>query len=167
MKKVLFVCYSNICRSPAAEAMMRKEVLAAGLAEDIKVDSAALDAHHAGEMVDVRMRNHLSDRGFKLDTRARRFREDEDFEKFDYIVVMDHDNLETIHALDTGSDYIDKIHLLSEYCINHKEDVPDPLHGEDHDFDVVLDILEDGIKGLFKIVKNNTGSNLNKKLRAS
>lgn len=153
MKKVLFVCYSNICRSPAAEAMMKKVILSSGLSEEIKVDSAALNAHHAGEMIDVRMRNHLKDRGFKLDTKARPFREEEDFDKFDFIVVMDHENLDAIHSIDAEGQYTNKVHLLSEYCKKLKVDVPDPLHGVDHDFDVALDILEDGVNGLFETVK--------------
>jgi protein-tyrosine phosphatase len=150
MKKVLFVCLSNVCRSPAAEAVMRDLLIDERLMHHFKIDSAGITSQHAGEMVDVRMRNHMESRGLRIDNRARRFRAEEDFENFDYIVAMDHDNLRELMALDPEGFYTEKLHLLTEYCSDtmKAEDVNDPFYGKDEEFETVLDIIEDGVNGL-------------------
>ncbi|MCG8369762.1 MAG: low molecular weight phosphotyrosine protein phosphatase, partial [Proteobacteria bacterium] len=91
--RILFVCMGNICRSPTAEGVFRHLVAAAGLEERIEVDSAGTHAYHAGEPADRRARAAAERRGMSLDgIRARRVRDD-DFERFDYIIAMDEDNL--------------------------------------------------------------------------
>lgn len=69
--KILFVCLGNICRSPSAEAVMKKLVHDAGLDDRIKVDSAGIIGYHAGEKADPRMRSHAARRGYKLDSISR------------------------------------------------------------------------------------------------
>ncbi len=157
MKKVLFVCLSNVCRSPAAEALLRDQLVSNNMISDIKVDSAGITAQHAGEMTDVRMRNHMESRNLKLDSRARRFRPEEDFANFDYIVAMDHDNLNELKAFDPEGEYSDKLHLLTEYCSNKNQadDVKDPFYGKDSDFESVLNIIDDGVKGLLSVITND------------
>ena len=66
--KILFVCLGNICRSPSAEAVMKKLVQDAGLDGRIKIDSAGIIGYHAGEKADPRMRSHAARRGYKLDS---------------------------------------------------------------------------------------------------
>ena len=60
--KILFVCLGNICRSPSAEAVMKKLVQDAGLDGRIKIDSAGIIGYHAGEKADPRMRSHAARR---------------------------------------------------------------------------------------------------------
>ena len=60
--KILFVCLGNICRSPSAEAVMKKLVQDAGLSDRIKVDSAGIIGYHEGEQADPRMRAHAARR---------------------------------------------------------------------------------------------------------
>ena len=69
--KILFVCLGNICRSPSAEAVMKKLVQDAGLDGRIKIDSAGIIGYHAGEKADPRMRSHAARRGYKLDSVSR------------------------------------------------------------------------------------------------
>jgi len=63
MAKVLFVCIGNICRSPAAEGIFRKLVNVAKLDDKISIDSAGTLDYHDGELPDIRMRRHASQRG--------------------------------------------------------------------------------------------------------
>ncbi len=62
--KILFVCLGNICRSPSAEAVMKKLVQDAGLDGRIKIDSAGIIGYHAGEKADPRMRSHAARRWY-------------------------------------------------------------------------------------------------------
>ena len=92
-QRILFVCLGNICRSPAAEGILRDLLIRRGLTDQIEVDSAGTYAGHTGELADPRMRRAASARGIELTHRARQIRE-ADFERFDRIIVMDDYNYE-------------------------------------------------------------------------
>ena len=64
--RLLFVCLGNICRSPAAEGVMKE--LAKGM--DIEIDSAGTAGYHTGELPDPRMRSHARKRGIELTSRS-------------------------------------------------------------------------------------------------
>ena len=96
---VLFVCMGNICRSPTAEGVFRKLVADAGLADSIASDSAGTHAFHSGSAPDRRAQAAAERRGFELsDIRSRAITAD-DFERYDYILAMDLDNLEVCSSL--------------------------------------------------------------------
>ncbi len=148
MKKVLFVCLGNICRSPAAEGVMQYLLKRRKLENKIFCDSAGTCAYHVGEKADSRMRNSAGERGIALTSISRQFRA-KDFEVFDYVVVMDQSNYNDVAALDPGKQYSDKIYHMIDFCRNHKVDkVPDPYYGGAKGFETVLDIVEDGCTGL-------------------
>ena len=88
---LLFICLGNICRSPAAEGVLKTMLEARGMSAQVRVDSAGIGSWHVGELPDARMRRHAQQRGYVLDSRARQFTE-ADFNRFDYIVVMDDEN---------------------------------------------------------------------------
>lgn len=96
--RILFVCLGNICRSPAAEAMLSVLVDRNGLSNRVVVDSAGTYGGHAGERSDARMRSAAAARGIAMTHRARQVRE-EDFERFDLIIAMDDNNYEALFAL--------------------------------------------------------------------
>ena len=93
--KIIFICLGNICRSPAAEGIMKKLVADKQINDKYHIESAGIGGWHVGELPDKRMRKHASLRGFDLNSRAQQF-EDSFFNKFDYIVVMDNENYKNI-----------------------------------------------------------------------
>lgn len=146
MIKVLFVCMGNICRSPAAEAIMRKMVEKAQLSHAISCASAGLIGYHQGELPDARMREHGARRGYQLNSRARQFNPQTDFENFDYILVMDDSNLANIRRLDPAQRYQQKVAKMTDFANQlSMSQVPDPYYGGERGFELVLDILEDAI----------------------
>ena len=147
IKKILFVCLGNICRSPAAEGIMKKKAIA----RQFEIDSAGTAGYHVGDLPDVRMRTHAAKRGYTLDSRARKFDPDVDFEKFDMIAAMDHENLADLQAMDKKKRYRDKLFLMSDFCERMSVDeVPDPYYEGPEGFEHVIDILEDACDGLLK-----------------
>jgi protein-tyrosine phosphatase len=149
----------NICRSPSGEAVMNKLVKKAGLENEIECDSAGTIAYHEGEPADSRMKRHALRRGYKLTSIARRFLY-EDFQRFDYIIAMDYENLAEIKAKDHNNEFWNKVHLMTDFSTNpdYKE-VPDPYYGGPEGFENVLDILEDACGGLLDEVKTKMNNN--------
>ncbi len=146
----------NICRSPAAEGIANKFVAQKGLDETIEIDSAGTLEYHNGESPDPRMIMHASKRGYELDSRARRFNPLKDFEYFDYIVTMDNENYNEIISLDKKNEYRKKVFKMTSFGNNKSiDEVPDPFYSGNHGFELVLDILEDSVKGLFKKVDDD------------
>ena len=153
-KSILFVCLGNICRSPAAEGVMRHMAAKAGVSEMIEIDSAGTYSGHVGDLPDVRMRRAASQRGYELLHRARQIRE-EDFERFDMIIVMDDMNYETLHRMAPSRAAAQKIYRMTDFCRHHPDwsYVPDPYY-EGHDgFELVLNLLEDGCEGLLEDIR--------------
>jgi protein-tyrosine phosphatase len=154
-KKILFVCLGNICRSPAAEGIMRSVIKTEGMEEFITIDSCGTIPYHRGELPDKRMRNHAEKRGYSLTHKSRMFDAEKDFKLFDYIVVMDNHNYEDIMSLDLQGNYKNNIFKMVQFCKLYRVDeVPDPYYLGPQGFEEVLNILEDGCSGLLKKVKD-------------
>jgi protein-tyrosine phosphatase len=153
MKRILFVCLGNICRSPSAEGVMNYLIENAGLRDKIYCDSAGTSGFHQGEKADPRSRKFAQKRGIELNSLSRAFKDPQDFDDFDYIIVMDNQNLKNIKSLDQNSKYKKKIFKMTDFCSIRKEsEVPDPYYSGEHGFDLVLDILEDSCEGLMKSI---------------
>lgn len=148
MKKILFVCLGNICRSPMAEGVMLRLIQEAGLEEEFEIDSAGTAAYHEGELADSRMRSHAARRGYQLTHRSRPVTT-EDFYHFDLIIGMDDQNISNLHHKAPSVETSRKIHRMTDYCVNMEADhVPDPYYGGSSGFEFVIDLLEDACKGL-------------------
>ena len=153
MKKVLFVCLGNICRSPSAEGILNSFIERDKMENSIKVDSAGILSWHSGEPADARMKSHAAKRGYNLTSFSRQIDPNEDFEKFDYIIGMDRENMRDLRALDTAKKYGQKFQTMTSFCKNiPAEIVPDPYYGGDAGFENVLDILEDACAGLMETI---------------
>ena len=154
MIRVCFVCLGNICRSPTAEGVMQALVAEAGLEARIEVDSAGTDAYHVGERADPRSRSTAQQRGVLLLSVGRRFEAD-DFARFDYVLAMDHENLERLHARARNKADRTKTLLLRTFEGDAfaDEPVPDPYYGGPAGFDDVFDICERSCRGLLAHIR--------------
>lgn len=151
--KLLFVCLGNICRSPSAENIMNHLTEQANLGDCILCDSAGTSSYHIGSPPDARMTKAAKARGILLKGQARQFKR-EDFENFDLILAMDHDNYESILSLDRSGEYRDKVKLMCQFCRHHNvREVPDPYYGGSEGFNLVIDILLDACEGLIEYVQ--------------
>ena len=156
VKKILFVCLGNICRSPAAEWIFNQKIKERDLENFFVVDSAGTGSWHVGNLPDQRMRATALSRGIELTSRSRQI-EENDLYEFDHILVMDKDNLHAVKSLIQDKQELvnSKIKLILSYSINSKlDEVPDPYYGGQHGFDKVLDLLENAIDGLIDSLTN-------------
>ena len=155
MTRVLMVCMGNICRSPMAEGMLRKALQEAGLDRHIEVDSAGTHAYHVGDAPDPRAQQAARQRGADISRLRGRKVADDDFETFDYILVMDGDNhsrlIERAPAQHHG-----KIQRLLAYSRKYPNlDVVDPYYGGPQGFEENLDMIEDAVQGLIRDISGN------------
>lgn len=153
---ILFICLGNICRSPAAEAVMRKVADDSHLGWRLHIESAAIGPWHVGDLPDKRMRRHAAARGYTLDSRAQQFNASY-FQRFDIIVVMDEDNYQAVNRQARSDDDRTKIWRMADYFIHYKgrSSVPDPYYGGDSDFELALDLIEDGCQGLLREIRGS------------
>lgn len=151
---LLFICLGNICRSPAAEGIMKKKIEEKGLSDRVSVDSAGTSNWNEGDTPDDRMRIHGSKRGYQFDSIARTFRSS-DFNKFDYIIVMDNNNYMNVKKLAKSTEDVSKIHRMTDFSIDFSDHdhVPDPYYGGDDGFNLVMNLLEDATEGLLQEIK--------------
>ena len=145
----------NICRSPTAEGVFRKLVSDAGLEHRIASDSAGTHAYHTGEQPDRRAQAAAERRGFSLEgIRARRVAVD-DFERHDYIMAMDEDNLAALQDVLIDSPRA-RTRLFLDYAEStHLREVPDPYYGGASGFERVLDLVEEAASGLLDSIRRD------------
>ena len=158
MKKVLFVCLGNICRSPAAQGIMEDMIEKEGKTADYCIDSAGLYGGHAGELPDKRMRIHARQRGYDLTHRSRPVGV-ADFDNFDIIIAMDDSNYQRLRDMAPTTEDEGKVVRMIDYVrgFPRYDHVPDPYYEGAEGFELVLDMLEDGCRNLLLDLENNGG----------
>jgi protein-tyrosine phosphatase len=149
--RICFVCLGNICRSPTAEGVMRSLLVRAGLDDKVIVESSGTADYHTGELPDPRSRAAARARGVPLTSRARQFVA-ADFERLDYVLAMDAENVRNLTRLAPDAAARAKISLLRSFDPASPPDaaVPDPYHGGEHGFEEVLDLCEAACRGLLE-----------------
>lgn len=149
MKRILFVCTGNICRSPTAEGVLRHH------AKDLEIetDSAAIQGYHIGDMPDSRTIAAAKVRGYDLTPLRARKVTAQDFNAYDLILAMDKGHHEALIAMAPPASTAE-IALFLDYAKEcGYDEVPDPYYGEAHDFETVLDLVEQGVTGLIGSLK--------------
>lgn len=151
---VLFVCMGNICRSPAGEGVFKAYVEAQGMADAVDIDSAGTIGYHAGNPADARMRRAAAARGYDLTSVARQVTIT-DFSRFDLVVAMDRDNVQSIHRMMRGLP--EQVCLLGSFLPGERgkvsPDVPDPYYGGADGFEGVLDMIEAACPAMLERVR--------------
>lgn len=150
--RVLFVCLGNICRSPSAEGVFRKVVQQAGLDDRVTIDSCGTGGWHVGKAPDSRAIAAAHQRGIDIaDLRARQF-SSEDLDRFDYVLVMDRQNLADVRDVWRQNGGTEPV-LFLEFGNSGHDEVPDPYYGGDHGFEQVLDLINDASDGLLRHIR--------------
>ncbi|KZZ44502.1 phosphotyrosine protein phosphatase [Thalassolituus sp. HI0120] len=154
MKRVLFVCLGNICRSPTAHGVFQKMVDDAGLTDKIFVDSAGTAAWHIGKSPDARSTAHAKARGYNLSALRARQAVSADFDQFDYVLAMDKENLSNLQDICPNGAMSAPQLFLYEFSRKFNElEVPDPYYGGEAGFEHVLDLVEDACESLLADIK--------------
>ena len=144
MKKILFVCHGNICRSPMAKFVMKDLVKKAGLVSQFHIESAATSREEIGNPVYPPARRKLAEYGISCDGHAARQLTNADYEKYDLLIGMDSANLRNMQCIYSG-DPDGKLHLLMDYT-DRPGDVADPWYTGD--FEATWQDVLEGCQGL-------------------
>jgi protein-tyrosine phosphatase len=146
--RILFVCLGNICRSPMAEGVFRRVAEEEGLIDRFEIDSAGLGDWHIGQAPDHRAQKAARSRGVDISDQSARQVVDEDFERFDLLLVMDRSNYAELKAR-APHEARAKIRPFLDFAPHvGTSDVPDPFFGGTEGFDRALDLIEAASRGL-------------------
>lgn len=148
MKKVLFVCLGNICRSPSAEGMFRALLARRGLEGRFGADSAGTGNWHAGATPDPRAQAAARARGVDLSGLRARSVSPDDFARFDLVAGMDENNVEDL--LEGCPPALrGRVRLFTEFTVSRPAGgVADPYYGGPEGFERMMDLIQEGVEGV-------------------
>lgn len=150
VRSILCVCLGNICRSPLAEGILRREAANRGL--DLTIDSAGTGGWHVGELPDPRARTEGAARGCDMSMCARQVQPD-DFERFDLILAMDQSNVRELLRVPGARP--EKIRMMRSFdpTARWSDEVPDPYYGDESHFTEVAEMIERAVEGLLDSIE--------------
>ena len=151
MIRILFIYHGNICRSPMAEFVMKELVRRAGREKDFLIESAATSREEIGNDIHYGTRTKLRQMGIPFERRAARQITPNDYNKYDYLVAMDDENLYYMHRC-WGSDPAGKIKMLLSFA-GKDRDIADPWYTGNFD-QTYEDVLEGCTAFLGELTKN-------------
>ena len=148
MKKIMFVCHGNICRSPMAEFIFKDMLRKKGIEAELTVASSATSSEeiwgNVGNPVYPPARAELAKHGIGCDGKRAVQLKREDYEKYDLFVGMDSANIRNMHRI-FGGDPDGKIRKLMDYT-SRPGDVADPWYSDR--FDIAYRDIYEGCEGL-------------------
>ncbi|MET0106714.1 MAG: low molecular weight protein-tyrosine-phosphatase [Sedimenticola sp.] len=143
---ILVVCTANVCRSPMAEAILKHYLKQRGVEHRFVIESAGTHVARKGLSHDPRVDKVLEKYNIETDCSGTRVLQSGDFEKYNYILVMDQRNFESVTEL-CPPEYRDKISYVMSYSENPSEiEVPDPYFGNIAGFERVYSMLDKSMK---------------------
>ena len=150
MTKILFICHGNICRSAAAEVVLKQMAEEAGR-RDLRIASAAATREEIGNDIYPPMRKALVQAGYTPARHAARQTTRQDYDAWDLLIGMDRENLEDMRWI-YGGDPERKISLLGDWEGKPGQEIEDPWYTRN--FTGVLKQIEDGCRGLLEKTKH-------------
>ena len=151
MKKILFICYGNICRSPMAEMIFNSIITEHNKNHFLSCDSKATSNEEFGNPVHYGTVRKLNDEGIRMTDRTARKLTKEDYEKFDYILGMEERNVYSIYGI-VGNDRAGKVARLLDYS-SKPRDIADPWYTGNFD-KTYTDIVE-GVEAFYEYLVDN------------
>lgn len=146
MKKILFICHGNICRSPMAEFVMKKIVKDKGIADQFYIESAATSTEEIGNDIYPPAKAKMGEKGIPYERRGARQITRKDYEKFDYLIGMDEANRRNITRA-MGGDPNGKVSLLLDFTDNPRA-ISDPWYTGD--FETTYNEVVEGVLGFLE-----------------
>ena len=152
MKKIMFVCHGNICRSPMAEFIFKDLVKKSGRESDFFVSSSATSTEEIrngiGNPIYPPAKAELAKHGLTCDGKRAVQLKNSDYKNYDMFVGMDSANIRNMHRI-FGGDLDGKIHKLMDFAGGG--DVADPWYSDR--FDVAYNDIFNGCKALLEKIK--------------
>ena len=145
MKRILFVCHGNICRSASAEYMFKHMIKQRHLENKIYCESMAVSSEELGNDIYEPMRPYLVKRGIPLTRHHARQIQRKDYDNWDLILLFDESNRRIINRMMDDSQH--KIYLLTEY-VGMDGVIEDPWYT--WKFDECLDEIQQALNLLIK-----------------
>lgn len=153
MRRLLFVCLGNICRSPLVEAVARQRFAESGL--EVAVASCGTGGWHEGEGADPRMVAAAAAAGYELaGHRARQLRP-EDFTSYDLLLAMDRSNLEELRRFENADRGAPSALFLEWVGVSPPIEFPDPYFGDREGFEQAVTLAERGVTGLIERLRRD------------
>jgi len=146
------VCLGNICRSPLAEGILRKKIK--GDKIKAEVASAGFVSFHEGDAADMRAQNTAAQFGVDLSNHKAQVFKTSDFDTYDHIFVMDHENLKAVHKLARNNeDRLKTDLILNAIYPGENQIVPDPYYGGTEGFVHVYHLLDKACDAIIQKIK--------------
>ena len=152
MINVLFLCHGNICRSTMAEMVLKHLVRQQNIADLFYIDSAATSREEIGNGVHYGTRRKLAEVGIPCEDHRARQVTKKDYEKFDYLIVMDLNNVRNLNRI-IGGDPDGKVYKLLDFTERTGASIADPWYTGNFD-ETYRDVLE-GCEGFLKKVSED------------
>ena len=148
MKRILFICHGNICRSPMAEMIMKELVRRRHMERLFDIASCATSREELGNPVYPPARAELTRRGIPCERRGARQLTRRDYEDYDLLLYMDSWNVRNTLRI-IGADPEGKVHKLLEYA-GRSDDVADPWYSDR--FDIAYEDILSGCEALLALL---------------
>ena len=151
--RLLMVCMGNICRSPMAEGALRARLASAGLQHAVEVDSAGTGGWHAGEPPDPRAIQAAADHGVDIAMQRARQLAPGDYDRFDWILCADRDNLREVGARRPATSRLRSALLLEWSGKRRFREIPDPYTGGRRDFIQAWKLADDAAQRIVQRIE--------------
>ncbi|MGA9573121.1 MAG: low molecular weight protein-tyrosine-phosphatase [Lysobacterales bacterium] len=155
MINILFVCMGNICRSPSAEGFFATALQESGFSEQISIDSAGTHGYHTGQAPDSRAVATAQNFGVDIGHLRARKVSVSDFEDYDLIIAMDHNNYEDLQRIRPSGSKASLKMMMQYHPHAPFEEVPDPYYGGMEGFNMMCKLLQSATQGLLKNIEGS------------